>query len=107
MVMLGMGFMSIGDSLEVGVTPERLGSFLICAGLAFVLFAFYMHYNRLRRIETGLKLLKNDSVMYTGALAFLFSVALIIELVMAWKYPYLQRSLSVSIDENLVAAVGV
>lgn len=87
-----MGFLSIGSD-----TPDRVGTFLMIAGLAYVILSYAMHVWRLHRLQSGQGLMPHDALVYTGVLAAILILSFAFEIAFAMEFPYMKRSKAVEI----------
>jgi len=95
-VMFGFGLMMVDNSDVHGFFVQ--GCIIAVAGLAFIGCSWLTHCSRMWMLSEGRPVTTRNSAAWTGVLVFLVFVCIGIELYYGYKYPYMQRSMPVDLN---------
>eukprot|EP00326_Haptolina_ericina_P027594 CAMPEP_0181193754 /NCGR_PEP_ID=MMETSP1096-20121128/13983_1 /TAXON_ID=156174 ORGANISM="Chrysochromulina ericina, Strain CCMP281" /NCGR_SAMPLE_ID=MMETSP1096 /ASSEMBLY_ACC=CAM_ASM_000453 /LENGTH=279 /DNA_ID=CAMNT_0023283233 /DNA_START=105 /DNA_END=944 /DNA_ORIENTATION=- len=94
LMFLGSGLMAINDFDDGAVA---VGAVIICSGILFCLYTYYMHVSRLKLLTNRVRVSNRSSNTWLGILTGLMVCTAIIELVYMFIYPLLDRAKSVEL----------
>ena len=93
----GFGLMSVESGLAMA---EGFGILFCAFGVLWGFAAWFMHFWRIKRMEAGLGLVHNDSIIFTGLLNVMVLLSGVLSIYYGVAYPFLDRSQAVDVAND-------
>merc|ERR1719401_21957 len=97
MTFFGLGLMMVSNQNTKDFFAQ--GCAIVSCCIIYIVFSWTVHVHRMRMLNRGQPVSIGNSIVWTGLLMFLMCLCIGFELMYSYKYPYMERSMPVDVNE--------